>query len=172
MPPTRSSQETESTSGLSVNTSPTIKSSTTNEISKTEKSTLYNDEDAIHDHTPAPSQALVSAALGGVAGFMDYSYCENFGAMFGVALLVLQIIDHEGLAQMPWNNNQPVIHEAHSFMSRARLLGRSSAASAVGREMKTFCGNNVYIFTGYLGGFLLVKGILMGIENMNTESVE
>ncbi len=129
-------------------------------------------EEFIHDHTTAPTQALVSVALGGVAGFMDYSYCENFGAMFGMALLVLQILDHEDIAKMPWNNNLPVIHEGHSILARARLLGRSSAARGLGREVKAFCGNNVYIFTGYLGGFLLVKGILSGAENLSTENIE
>ncbi len=107
-----------------------------------------------------PTQALFGASLGGLAGYMDYNYVENFGGIFSAALLILQVLDHENVVSLPWNHEQHFLHEGHNLWRKSRIWGTASAAHSVGRELKVFIGNNAYIWTGFAGGYLLVKGYL------------
>ncbi len=123
--------------------------------------TASNVSNAVRNHVPAPAQAVFGAAVGGLAGVMDANYVEPFGTVFGSALLAIQLLEHEGVVSLPWNNAvQPSSHEAHHPISRAQTAGFLPALQAIGRETIDFVGNNVYIAAGFAGGYFLAKNVL------------
>ncbi len=115
-----------------------------------------------------PTQLLFSVVLGGVAGCMDHTYCEDFGAIFGTTLLFLQLLDHARVIKMPWKSNQHVVekYQRSTMMESVNWLDRPSVARFVSREVKVFCANNVYTLTGFSLGFALSKGILMKCKHV------
>ncbi len=116
---------------------------------------------AIRNHVPAPAQAIFGAAVGGLAGYMDNNFVEPFGQIMGTTLLGLQLLDHEGVVSLPWNNATiPSNHGAHSAISRSRSAGFVPALQCVGQEVVDFAANNIYIVAGFTGGYILAKNVL------------
>ncbi len=117
--------------------------------------------DAVRDHIPAPAQAVFGAAVGGLAGYLDSTYVEPCGQILGTALLCVQLMDHEGMVSLPWNNAAATSgHAAHHAISRGRTSGFVPALNAVAQEVREFAVNNVYIAAGFTGGYVLMRNFL------------
>ena len=78
---------------------------------------------------------------------MDNNYSEPFGLVLGSSLLVMQILDHEGVLSLAWNSTDHK-HASHRGKEEADELPTLTS------EVRLFLSNNFYLASGYAGGYL------------------
>ncbi len=102
----------------------------------------------------AKAQLAVGGAFGCVGGFMDNRYAEPFGLILGVALLTLQVLDHERILSLSWNNTAHK-HSTHPNLSDSSSphKNREQEATGISEEMLRFLSENFYITSGFAGGY-------------------
>ncbi len=94
---------------------------------------------------------------------MDSIYIEPFGVTLGGTLTILQLLDHSGIAKMPWNPRQ--------------MRGSSSASSMANEEstmndVVVFIKNNVSALAGFTTGYLIGYKFLDWTELMSESAEE
>ena len=86
-------------------------------------------------------QVLAGGAFGIAGGYMDSTYIEPFGVIFGSSLALLQLLDHQGVVSLCWMDDA----------SRPKKGGKKTLVE----EVKEFTANNVHVASGFAAGFVL-----------------
>ena len=86
-------------------------------------------------------QILAGGAFGLAGGYMDATYIEPFGYIFGGSLALLQLLDHRGVVSLCWMDDG----------GGAKKKGKKNIIE----EAKEFSANNVHVACGFAAGFVL-----------------
>ena len=95
-------------------------------------------------------QLLVGSAVGCAGGYMDATYIEPFGWVFGGSLALAQVLDHEGFINLFWND--------HETRATSRKGGKNTPS--IMEEFKEFSTNNLYVAGGFAAGFAVATYIV------------
>ncbi len=106
---------------------------------------------------------LVGAGFGGVGGFLDHHCLEPFGLILGSTLLVLQILDHNDVVVMPWNNRSRSV--LTSTFTTSLNSGEEGMFSDIG--VPIFVKNNVDTLTGFTTGYILGYKVVDWTEHVS-----